>query len=670
MIIILIGLLIVVIRCQWVNLKDIQSAIADADIDKKSCNRLLAITSYAQITTESNLTSRPGTFQCPFTIDKNELGLYNTKYWQSINEHFLTGKVHWHCLISDESQCDGISNCLTDECGCGKDVFKCADGLGCISLVNVCNGYKDCMDGSDECMCEDIVTCDYGIEQYCIPREKYISSSNMYTNCTDRNLHLDKREKKLGQDFTQLQVCLMKFYRTEVDILFFVDEGKDYSKWCHANCNSSYSQFCDQIKFSQNEFWEIKFECDGDNNKNHTVKQLDVKTICDGVKNCEDMTDEIACPGRHYCKGVASETNFWVDSSLICNLHKDCPLGDDECQDCAGKGEAEIAVESDTQMIQHTSIKVLIISESVLILGLNIVAVWDISTKATESEFVKVDQLAVISLCVYDTLMGIYLGYIFIKSIMFSGDYCINDYQWRSSLQCKALGVVFTLSAHGSLLIIAMISVTRWYKCVLGREISLKKARCILLLLHITNIAHSILPIIPLSSLQDVFRAYMSFSKNPFFKEYDAGELIRKYLVYFGINTTVPGTYTMLEHLNNASTGGKMFDPQELGYYSYSALCIHNIYSQQKSLLIYRIPYMIATTILLAAIITSYISIIMHAYKTSHEVNQMAANANPAARTSKDLSVKVMLMIGSQLACWITVMILTVIFSYIGAGPT
>ena len=560
-------------------------------------------------------------------------------------------------------------NCLTDECGCGEDVFKCADGLGCISLVDVCNGYKDCMDGSDECMCEDIVTCHYGIEKYCIPREKYTSSSNTYTDCTDRSLHLDTKEKKEWQYLSQIQICLqVKFFET-INILSFRDEGKDVSKWCQANCNSSYSQFCDQITLHKGEFWGITFKCDVNNKKTVEIKYLDVKTICDGVVNCEDMTDEIACPGRYYCKDVANGTNFWVDSSLICNLHKDCPLGDDECQDCTGKGTAGMGVESDTQMIQHTSIKVLIISESILILGLNIVVVWDISTKVTASEFVKVDRIAVISLCVYDTLMGIYLGYIFIKSIMFSGDYCLNDYQWRSSLQCKILGVVFTLSAHGSLLMIAMISVTRWYKCVLGREISLQKATYVLLLLHITNIAHSILPIIPLSSLQDVFRAYMSFSNNPFFKEYDAGELIRKYLVYFGINTTVPGTYTMLEHLNNASTGGNMFDPKELGYYSYSALCIHNIYSQQESLLIYRIPYMIATTILLVATSTSYISIIMHAYKTSRNVNQMAANAIPAARTSTDLSVKVMLMIGSQLACWITVMILTVIFSYIMVAP-
>jgi len=42
-----------------------------------------------------------------------------------------------------------------------------------------------------------------------------------------------------------------------------------------------------------------------------------------------------------------------------------------------------------------------------------------------------------------------------------------------------------------------------------------------------------------------------------------------------------------------------MFDPQELGYYSYSSLCIHNIYSHQESLLVYRYYFLKAFSSLL-----------------------------------------------------------------------
>ena len=110
---IIIGLLIVVIRCdQWVDFTDIKFTIPDINTASRSCNRLLAINSntLAEITTVPNLTSRSGTFQCPFTIDKNEFGRNDVKFWLAINEHFFENQ--WHCLISDVRLCDGISNCL------------------------------------------------------------------------------------------------------------------------------------------------------------------------------------------------------------------------------------------------------------------------------------------------------------------------------------------------------------------------------------------------------------------------------------------------------------------------------------------------------------------------------------------------------------------------------
>ena len=63
------------------------------------------------------------------------------------------------CLIPDSWVCDGFSTCLTEECGCGEDVFVCADGSGCISLSQVCDSRADCLDASDECVCEEYLQC-------------------------------------------------------------------------------------------------------------------------------------------------------------------------------------------------------------------------------------------------------------------------------------------------------------------------------------------------------------------------------------------------------------------------------------------------------------------------------------------------------------------------------
>ena len=379
-------------------------------------------------------------------------------------------------------------------------------------------------------------------------------------------------------------------------------------------------------------------------------------TVCDGKTDCEDASDETQCPGRYYC----NNTTLWIDPRLVCNSNKECPGGDDECQNCFG----ESSTASDTEMIHNTFIVILIVVECVLILVLNAIAVWDICMQEATTEPAKVNKLNLLSICFYDTLMGFYLAYIFTKSVRLTGNYCLKDYEWRSSLQCRLLGVLFTFSMHGSLFMVSISSITRCRRCVFNRNVSIKQFIGVSALMLAFNAIHSSVPVLPISAIQDIFRERMTFTDNPFILEFKASEIIRKYRVYFGENITVPSTYTMLDHLNNVSTGGDMFEAEELGYYSYSSLCIQNIYGSQESLLHYKIFYMTCLACLLLSVSASYIVIVTHSYKTSANVNQLAANeARNPRNTNLDLSVKVMLMIGSQLVCWITVMILTIVYS-------
>ena len=134
----------------------------------------------------------------------------------------------------------------------------------------------------------------------------------------------------------------------------------------------------------------------------------------------------------------------------------------------------------------------------------------------------------------------------------------------------------------------------------------------------------------------------------------------RKYRVYKGENVTFPDTYTMLDQLNNISSKPGLFDPEELGYYSYSPLCIHNIYGSQASLVVYKVVYMSVIVTFLIATTISYITIVRNAYRTSQMAQQGAANQ--AGNNNADLSIKVMFVIGSQLLCWITVVILMAVY--------
>ena len=312
-------------------------------------------------------------------------------------------------------------------------------------------------------------------------------------------------------------------------------------------------------------------------------------------------------------------------------------------------------------MIRYISIQILIVVACLLIILLNIAAAWDIYHKEKSSESAKVDQFTLLNICFYDTLMGIYLAYITIKSLTFSDEYCTHDHSWRSGLQCNILGFIFTFSAHGSLLMISVTALTRSCKCLLNRSCSLRQIVKLSFVLHIINAVHSVMPILPISYIQDMFRAQMTFTDNPFMLNFEPEELARKYRVYFGNNIPLPNTYTMLDHLNNVSSTGEMFEPEELGYYSFSSLCIHNMYGSQTSLVGYKVGYMLCISTLLVVVTTAYISIVIHAHITSRNINQMAVNA--PQNSNNDLSVKVMLMIGSQLVCWITIMILTIVYS-------
>ena len=119
----------------------------------------------------------------------------------------------------------------------------------------------------------------------------------------------------------------------------------------------------------------------------------------------------------------------------------------------------------------------------------------------------------------------------------------------------------------------------------------------------------------------------------------------------------------MLKQLNNISSKPGLFDPEELGYYSYSPLCIHNIYGTQASLVVYKVVYMSVILALLIATTISYITIVRNAYKTSRMAQRGAANQ--VGNNNAELSIKVVLVIGSQLFCWITVVILMAVYGLV-----
>jgi len=275
-----------------------------------------------------------------------------------------------------------------------------------------------------------------------------------------------KEEKSSGEKLEDLksskfEQCFETFMDTPLYQNLFLGNsiGNLFSEYCNST-NASIPTYC--YGFSKVAKHIVNggrhfhfFACTVNGNVGTDGKLL--HQVCDGVFDCDNKVDESSCPGMYTCEGNASHV---IQTSKLCDNNKDCPSGDDECQNCAEDGE-EGSVSSDGYMVGDTVLSSLIVFDCVTILLLNAIALYDIQKKNCTTKAGQIDRRIRLLTCFYDGLMGIYMMTIFIKSRMFSGSYCTHDFEWRSSNLCKVLGTLFTFSAHGSLLTISTMSCIR-----------------------------------------------------------------------------------------------------------------------------------------------------------------------------------------------------------------
>ena len=302
--------LLVITQCMWFDINDVLGQFGHFHYVQISCNAVLELINPSyfwpskyglkepinRLEKWKNRTDKGKGHLCPFSFDKNvncDMHLY-PEHCKLVN---LT-TIDWQCSVPQSYMCNGISECLTDECGCGEDVFRCADGLGCIATINLCDGYKDCRDGSDECMCDDVVTCHDGLEKFCVPKEKYQTSGDLYRlNCSGTE-DLNLNEARTLSTLHQLKVCIDYFFETMDSMLMIDAMGTEgIITWCHSNCNSSYLHYCDNLVSMSDTYPVVRFRCE---KKYEYI--IEVQQVCDGTLDCDSGEDEAACPGRYYCK--------------------------------------------------------------------------------------------------------------------------------------------------------------------------------------------------------------------------------------------------------------------------------------------------------------------------------------------------------------------------------
>ena len=322
----------------------------------------------------------------------------------------------WECVINRAHLCDGTSQCLTDECGCEDvDVFYCIDNSGCIAFVNVCDGVQNCRDGSDERMCSDVIQCKFKNQQYSSPRSVYcLKRDTAFTQCIPSDpIDCSPWPEALAKD-SPLTQCLKEFFsnavlRDEHEVQVFSLEK--YKAWCKTACDPQWIHFCTYLNDPTINGFTMRCSAKptGDNVKNQ-ISQVSIYEVCDGHNNCRGNMDEANCSGRFYCAG---ENHQWIKNSQVCDNNKDCPEGEDECQACSG-------VSSDRELVKHKGLYVYMIVAAALIILLNIFAGVEMFCRDYATTSGKVDKIILFTVCFYDTLMGLYLAFVFVKGSVWS----------------------------------------------------------------------------------------------------------------------------------------------------------------------------------------------------------------------------------------------------------
>ena len=634
-------------------------------------------------------------YVCPVNIDYLQFYSKLNPIRITMSNLSIAGGDLYQCEVRQSARCDSHSMCSTDECHCtnkgtnyNDQVMFCPrrdGGKACIAFENVCDGIVDCADYSDECLCQDSyeLFCDKipQITRLCLPKINYcdflpqikeLNCSNHPTNinCTESmGIKLNETGHPFVECLHKIEINISVHYNIEPESIKWFHKLRDLAvERCITQCTNTteldkWKLFCQNIDFDRNPpMHAMVFKCEKDKVP-YSNNSCPVKFICDGKIHCFNGADELDCPGRFYCTVDNSVT--WINESLVCDKKKDCINGKDECSGCTMDGSV---VESKliTFLATIGGLSIMIVNISV---GLATFHEKPISKSA------QTDKILRLSVCFYDFQMGVYLFSIIIAStvLMIRGDYCQFDEDWRASVVCVILGVIFSVSSHGSLIVIGIMSIIRCLNCSLGFsfEPSTRTVWIVILVVYILSFIHSIVPILPIHQLQNFFRTSMiliSVEKNPFIISREGPDMIehvqRIHSHYFN-NSSSTDTIKILADLRNANitSDNTIFDVADIGYYGNTPLCIYNVFKVQGHYRTYTIVYCVVVALLLTAITTSYIMIVVKTRKSRHQAGS-ANNDNTST-----LTLKLSLMIISQLVSWVSFITAVIILTCAGKNP-